>query len=113
VPKWSNTIDADYQWPIAEGVKAFVGATAQFVGTRYTDFSSSTLGDPHAKLPSYETLSLQGGLKTGLYTFEVYAKNVTDAKGISDYSGVDGYNNTGEASLITPLSVGVRIAVDY
>jgi outer membrane receptor protein involved in Fe transport len=113
VPKWSNTIDADYQWPIAEGFKAFVGATAQFVGTRYTDFASSTLGDPHAKLPSYETLSLQGGLKTGPYTFEVYAKNVTDSKGISDYSGVDGYNNTGEASLITPLSVGVRVAVDY
>ncbi len=113
VPKWSNTINADYQWTIAQGYKAFIGGTVVFDGSRYTDFGSSPLGDPHAKLPSYTTLALQGGVKTGPYTVELYAKNLTNEKGITTYSGADGFNGAGSAALISPRIVGVRLAVDY
>jgi len=113
VPMWSNTLNIDYQWTVVPGYKAFIGGTAVFTGSRYTDFGSSPIGDPHTKLPSYATLALQGGVKTGPYTVEVYAKNLTDEQGISDYSGASGYNNTGYASLITPRLIGVRLAVDY
>jgi outer membrane receptor protein involved in Fe transport len=113
VPKWSNTLDIDYRWTIANGMKAFVGGVYFFEGSRYTDFSTSAFTDPHTKLPSYQTLAVQGGLKTGRYTLEVYAKNLTDARGISSYAGTDGFNNTGTVDLITPRTVGVRLAFDY
>jgi len=113
VPKWSNTLNIDYSWVVVPGYKAFMGGTAVFEGARYTDFGSSPLGDPHTKLPSYTTLNMQAGVKTGPYTFEFYVKNATDSRGISDYSGASGYNGTGYASLITPRVLGVRLAVDY
>ncbi len=113
VPKWSNTLNGDYQWTIAEGYKGFVGGTVLFEGSRFTDFGTFALNDPHAKLPSYETVSLQGGVKTGPYTFEAYAKNVTNSRGIVGYTGSGGFNGDGFVSLITPLTVGFRAAVDY
>src|SRR5262249_12535056 len=113
VPKWSNTLNIDYQWQIADGYSAFIGGTVQFVGTRFSDFSSSAIDDPHAKLPAYQTVALQAGFKTGPYTFEAYAKNLGNSHGISSYVGDNGFNNTGLATLITPRVIGVRLAFDY
>lgn len=113
VPRWSNTLNADYQWSAFGDYRAFVGGTWVFTGTRYNDFSSVPTGDPHVKLPSYDTLGLHTGLKNGRYTLELYGKNLTDSRGIAFYSGGNGYNNTGMASLITPRTIGLRLAADF
>ncbi|MGC1302391.1 MAG: TonB-dependent receptor [Caulobacteraceae bacterium] len=113
VPKWSNTLNADYQWNPIGDYKAFVGGSWTFTGSRYNDFSSTSLGDPHVKLPSYDTLSLHAGIKKGPYTLELYGKNLTDSQGLAYYSGGNGYNATGLATLITPRTVGLRLAADF
>ena len=113
VPKWSNTFNADYQWSAFGDYRAFVGGTWVFTGSRYSDFSSSPIGDPHVKLPSYDTLGLHAGLKNGRYTLELYGKNLTDSRGIAYYAGQGGYNATGLATLITPRTIGLRLAADF
>jgi outer membrane receptor protein involved in Fe transport len=113
VPKWSNTINADYTHTLFDGVKGFVGGSLTFIGSRYTDFSPTAYVDPHVELPSYTTISLQAGIKKGPYTFEVFAKNLTDSRGISSYSGQGGFGLSGQVSLITPRVIGLRAAFDY
>jgi len=113
VPKWSNTLNVDYSRPLFDNVSGFIGGSFTFTGSRYTDFGVTAIDDPHALLPSYSTLALQAGVKKGPYTFEAYAKNVTDARGISSYSGEGGFGLTGLESLISPRVIGLRAAVDY
>jgi len=111
VPKWRNTINADYDWTVIDDYKAYVGGTVVF-----TDSVFSDLGDypgAHIKLPSYTTLDLHAGIRKGPYSVEIYAKNLTNAMGVLYYSYNGGYDGTGLANFITPRTVGMRIGAKF
>jgi outer membrane receptor protein involved in Fe transport len=113
VPKLSYTVNGNYEWSITGDYRGFVGGSWSYVGTRYTDFSTASTSTNHTKLPDYNTLAAQIGVKRGGYTLELYGKNLTDERGISYYVSQGGYGQTGQSRIIQPRTIGVLISARY
>jgi iron complex outermembrane receptor protein len=114
VPDVSATLNADYKWPAFANYSAYVGASETYTGTRFSAFSpSTTVVESHVKLPVYNTLQLRGGIDNGHYNAELYADNVTNSRGIYDYSNMGGANQTGQAAFIQPRTIGIEVGVKF
>ena len=114
VPHWSNTLNADYEWDAFNDFKGFGGLGWTYTGTRYGDFyPAGTPSETHVKLPSYNQINLQAGFRDARYTFELFARNIGDEKGISSYTNAGGFNETGQLTLIQPRTIGLRVAATY
>jgi outer membrane receptor protein involved in Fe transport len=117
VPNWSNTVNVDYNWDLFADYQGFVGGTWTYLGVRDTDFSPSSIVEPHVRLPAYSQLNLQLGVRKGNYMLELYSKNVTESHGIAYFAssgGVDNSGNlTGVASVIQPRTIGIRLSADF
>jgi iron complex outermembrane recepter protein len=118
VPDISNTLNIDYAWPAFGDYEAFVGGSWTYVGERYTDFGpANPLQGTHLELPSYDTISLQAGLRSDRYTLEAFVRNLTDEFAITSYGDTGGFNPavgfTGLANIIQPRTFGVRVAASF
>jgi len=110
VPKWSSSLDGAYTWRVSD-FSLFTGATWNYIGSRFTDFSSVVLPTgivtaPRPELPSYNTVNLRAGLERGRWTFELYGKNVGDTRGIANYSNAGTPNFGGSIGYIQPRTIG-------
>jgi iron complex outermembrane receptor protein len=116
VAKVTSTLSANYEWLVSSDVRAFIGGDWTYVGSRYSDFSYYA-NLSHVQIPAYHTFDLQAGLHKGGYGLEVYAKNIGDARGITNYSAqqtiVPGIPAPSTAYLIRPRTVGVRLTADF
>jgi iron complex outermembrane receptor protein len=114
VPNVTGTFNVDYTWRAFQGFDAFLGSSWSYTGTRYTAFSSSTSTvESHAKLPVYNTLKVQAGVDNGHYSLELFGSNLTNARGITEYTNSGGQNQTGLASLIQPRTVGIELGAKF
>jgi outer membrane receptor protein involved in Fe transport len=121
VPKWSTSLDGAYTWRAFSDFNAFAGATWSYMGSRFNDFStvSSPPGGttlvpvPRAELPSYNTVDLRAGLENGRWTFELYAKNVGDTRGITYYIDNDSPNYGGAVNYLQPRTLGALITARF
>ena len=105
VPKFQIAATASYEWPVSDGMDAFVNASAQHVGTRYTQpadqeanprtfVHNTPFGGAPAtaattvdlKLPDYQLVNLSAGVKmdNGL-SFTAYVNNVFDENPILSF----------------------------
>ncbi|MBS0274759.1 MAG: TonB-dependent receptor [Proteobacteria bacterium] len=114
VPKWSGNISANYERHAFADYSAFLGATWFYEGMRRNGFAFFPV-DNYQPVPSYNTFALELGLRNGRYTFELYGKNLGDSKGIAYYEpyGTGATLAYGSATLITPRTIGFRIAADF
>ena len=114
VPKWTNTLDGQYNWSIGSA-RAFVGATLSYVGDRRQDHSSTSYINGYALLPSYTTLSGRIGFDLNQWRAEVCGFNLTDERGITLYSNTSGGASTitGYKTVIQPRTVGVRLSANF
>ena len=125
-PKWSSTLTGDYHFLSVGDWTPFVGATWHYVGTRESGFTPdadvlegllpANLYEHQYALPSYNTLDLRAGLEWSIWSIEVYAKNLTDAKGITAFSPVgssaasanaNAPGGAPSAAIIAPRIVGI------
>jgi outer membrane receptor protein involved in Fe transport len=114
VPDVSATLNVDYRWPAFGSYSAYVGASETYTGTRFTGFSPNVgVVEPHVKLPVYNTLQLRVGLDNDHYSAQLYANNITNSRGIQDYSSNGGANQTGTASFIQPRTIGIELGVKF
>jgi len=112
VPVLSTTLNGDYEWPSYGASRGFVGFDWSHIGDRYSNFGTNP-ANGHQEIPSYETVSARTGVRYGSYTFELYGKNLTDAKGITYFFPASSYGGKGEAYLIRPLTVGIRVSSSF
>ncbi|MGA3157437.1 MAG: TonB-dependent receptor [Steroidobacteraceae bacterium] len=113
-PKWSTAIDGEYDWAAFSDYNAFVGATWSYIGTRSTDFASSAAAAPaQATLPSYNTFAARLGLQSTRYLFELYGKNLSNSRGITNYVSSGAPNLAGEINVIQPLTIGVTASMKF
>jgi iron complex outermembrane receptor protein len=121
-PKWSTSLDGSYTWHAVNDFDGFVGATWSYVGSRISDFQASTtivnnaivfVPNPRAELPSYNTVNLRAGLSSPRWTFELYCKNVGDARGITSYTNQATPDNGGSIGLLVPRTVGATITTRF
>lgn len=76
-PRWQAVADANYEWPLAEDRRAFVGGNIA-----YRSATNASLGDdPELRLRAYATLDLRAGVRAadGSWSLGVFGRNVTDA----------------------------------
>ncbi|ALJ15887.1 hypothetical protein ATM17_24230 [Sphingopyxis macrogoltabida] len=77
-PKWSGSLSADYEWPMGDA-EGFVGASANFVGKRYSGFQSSLVYAQYV-LPSYTLVNLRGGVRVDDWEFSLFVRNLGDER---------------------------------
>ncbi len=111
-PKWSTALDGEYDWALLADYQGFVGATWSYVGSRSSDFASSAANPPgQIVLPSYNTTDVRLGVKKGHYTVTLYGKNLTDARGITDFESSGAPYTT--VTVIQPRTVGVTLNATF
>jgi outer membrane receptor protein involved in Fe transport len=114
VPNVSATLNVDYRWPAFASYSAYVGASETYTGTRFTGFSPQvTVLTPHVKLPVYNTLQLRLGVDNERYNAQLYGNNITNSRGIQDYTSEGGANQTGTASFIQPRTIGIELGLKF
>ena len=111
-PKWGTSLDGDYEWPLFSSFKGFVGATWSYVGSRSSDFASSaTTPAGQLELPSYNTTAVRLGVESDRYRVSLYGKNLSDARGITNYL------NSGapypQVTVIQPRTIGVVLSAKF
>ncbi|MGH8289893.1 MAG: TonB-dependent receptor [Steroidobacteraceae bacterium] len=117
-PKWSNSLDADYTWKVFADYNAFAGATWSYIGSRASDFGTTTNvvngaivfePNPRADLGGYNTLDVRAGLDNGRWRFELYCKNLADTRGLTYYANGGTPNFGGAIGIQQPRTIGVTI----
>jgi outer membrane receptor protein involved in Fe transport len=108
---FTGSADAEYKHAVRSDTDVFAGATVQLVGRRRSDFNAA-IGQ--TSLPAYTTLDLRAGVEMHQYRLQVYAKNVTDERGILSFGGVGSTPNGGaQLGLVRPRTVGVSLSASF
>jgi iron complex outermembrane recepter protein len=79
-PKFSANFDAQYEFPLSDSIKGFLGGTVVYQGSQNTTFTNAALPATDFEIRSYATLDLRAGLTTAndRWRVTVYGQNVTD-----------------------------------
>ncbi len=107
VPSVTNSLNGEYSWTPAEGYSAFASATWTYTGERYTGFApAGGTAESHVRLPNYSTGAVRLGLEHGRISGELYAINISNSRAITFFSNEGGFNETGQAAIIQPRTIG-------
>jgi outer membrane receptor protein involved in Fe transport len=112
-PKWSSSLDGEYDAPAFADYQYFVGGTYAYQGARSTDFGSDETGLLQVHLSGYSTYGARVGLDNNRWRFTLYGKNLSDSRGISNYGSSGAPNLNGVASIIQPRTFGVTANVKF
>lgn len=117
VPKWSTSLSADYEWPVADKATAYVGSTLSYVDNRVPDLGTRNASGDLYVLPSYKTLDIRAGVDLGRWNVEAYAHNLNDSHGesfLGNFNLGPFYpNNAAAMSIIRPRTVGLKVGVHF
>jgi iron complex outermembrane receptor protein len=112
-PRFSASLSADQNVQINSQWTGFVGGTVAFVGERFGDFPSRA-NSLRATFPSYTTLDLRAGALTGPWTVSVFARNVTNERGVLSSRSLLGARATATGpyitNFITPRTIGLSVS---
>ncbi|HEY2068412.1 MAG TPA: TonB-dependent receptor [Rhizomicrobium sp.] len=112
-PKWASTVDAEYRFATGSDFTPYVGASWKFVGQRESDFQS---GSSQLKLPSYNAFEARLGLDWNNWELELYGKNLSNAKGYTEFSASGtsaASGNAATAGLIAPRLMGLVLRAKF
>ncbi|MCL6699689.1 TonB-dependent receptor [Sphingomonas sp. NSE70-1] len=96
-PKFSFSVNADYDWALSSNIQAFVGGSLRYVGKQKGNINNGEFvgpgGDlndpdnfvftPQDKIPDYATLNLRAGAEFGHFSLEAFVRNVTNSHGVT------------------------------
>ena len=108
-PKFSGSLSAQYQVALNTEWNGYASATERLVGSRHSAFASST-AFPDYILPSYNLLDLHAGAKHGIYTIDLFVKNVTDQRAqLAAQTG----QGLAEITVARPRTIGIALTANY
>jgi outer membrane receptor protein involved in Fe transport len=82
------------------------------VGSRTSDFASSAAATPgQILLPSYNTTAVRLGIENDLYRVSLYGKNLSDARGITDYASSG--SPYSDVTVIQPRTIGIVLSAKF
>ena len=106
MPKFQSAIAATYQHEVRPGWMAYLTATDQYIGSRFTQvgdedlgtldlvsFGANTIGGPltasvftyNPELPSYNIANLRVGVRRGSWDASVFINNLTDQRALLSF----------------------------
>lgn len=110
-PKHSFSISGDYEWSLTNDVTGYAGGTFRFQSSQFSNFSP----DGRSEFPSYGVLDLRSGLMFERFSVELFARNVTNEKGLT--SGGNPSTNLPPgvvtAGVIRPRTIGVMLTAGF
>jgi iron complex outermembrane receptor protein len=110
--RFSGNFSADDQFSLTETLTGFAGGSVSYVGARKGIFQSIFAASPERQIfPSYVQLDLRAGVKSGLWTANLFATNVTDKRGV--LSGGLGTFNPATFNYIQPRAVGLSLSRSF
>lgn len=116
VPTFTNTLGFDYRVPIGGDATMFLGTDWTYVGSRNSDFVVGGLAasqSGHQRLPSYNTVNLQGGVDFGQHRLDLYVTNIGNARGLYYYLSGDGAGARGNGIVQQPRTFGIRFSSNF
>jgi iron complex outermembrane receptor protein len=114
VPEWAFGLNADYEWTVKGGSRAYLGASLGYTGNRTVAFNQRAADGSILQAASYTTLDLRAGVYHGRWSVEVYGKNLTNERGITNIDAAGGLPNGALGlSLIRPRTIGVSIGTRF
>lgn len=113
VPKFTNTVNIDYKTTLGDRTSAFIGGTWTYTGDRRTTYSATANAFGYALLPSYSMFNAQAGIEYGNIRGEIFVRNLTDDRALTTYSSSGGADLTGQAQILQPRTIGVKLAIKY
>ncbi len=119
-PRWAGTLSGDYEFLPIDNFTPYVGASLHYIGIRGWGFNTNPLTStaiPEGTLPDYATFDVRLGASWDRWSFELYGKNINQAKGISAFGPFGGSAQTfglgpsglpaATASIIQPRIFGI------
>jgi outer membrane receptor protein involved in Fe transport len=114
VPEWSFGLNADYEWTLTGSTRAYVGGSLGYTGDRTADFGNRTTNGRLRQLDGYAALNLRAGAYLGRWSVELYAKNLTNERGVTVINEPGGLPNGAVGlGLVRPRTVGVSVATRF
>lgn len=112
IPDWSGSANADYTFFRAGDVSAFAGAGWRYTGAREAGFDPA-LG--RTGLPTDSEFDLHAGATRGRWQLEVYAKNITDERGIVELdTGTSAVSNAAPVVEVDqPRTIGLTLTGSF
>jgi outer membrane receptor protein involved in Fe transport len=107
--RFSGNFTANYEFPLAPGMKGFVGGELSYVGDRQDAFSS--VSAERQDLPAYAKLDLRTGTTFDAWTVNVYVNNVDNKRGL--ISGGVGNAIPYAFYYIQPRTVGLNVSKTF
>ncbi|HYD86133.1 MAG TPA: TonB-dependent receptor [Vitreimonas sp.] len=121
-PEWASTVDVSYEWTVFGNADAHLGGAWRYVGEQSTGFpgvGGFLYGAEQIELPSYNLLDLRAGVDFETFSLELFAKNVTDERAVTQFGGFGetlpdnvGLPN-GAAVLVRPRTIGVSLTANF
>jgi iron complex outermembrane receptor protein len=105
-PRFSAQAGADYTVPLSNRLDASFGASYRHVGFRYAEVAADAT-TPRFRLPAYDTLDLRAGLAIDGYTFDLFARNVTNKRA---YLGGQSFATIEVVGVNRPREIGIVAA---
>jgi len=109
VPRMTGSLAADYRFALA-GMQAWVGGSVSHIGERRSNFSQQA---NVLNVPAYSTVNLNAGLEVNKVRVTVYAKNLSDERGINFINSVGFPLNPYTAGVIQPRTIGVDLGYRF
>jgi outer membrane receptor protein involved in Fe transport len=111
--KWTSTLSGDYRFASTSAWTPYIGASWRYVGRRYSDFQA---GAPQLPLAAYSGFDAHVGVDWRQWELEIYGKNLSSAKGVTEFSASGTSAASGNAatvSLIAPRLIGVVLRAKF
>ena len=114
-PKTSYSASADYEWPLADGRSAYLGATFSHLDDVPAAFSAAYVAEFGGQryLPAYDMLDVRAGWDFGTVAVELFGRNLTNDEGKTSDAGGNTPNGAISTGVIRPLSYGVTVTAEF
>ena len=99
VPKITSSLSVEYRRDLDGGWKANAGGSANYTGSRVSNFSQLV----PIEAPSYTTLNVNAGLERGHWRYALYVKNAADRRGVTSVTAI------GPSPAVNPYTMGVIV----
>lgn len=108
VPNWSLGGALDYSFPLTSLIKGSFGASYRLISDRLADFNANR--SSRLSFDGYATLDLRAGIKVDRVEVDVFARNVTDTRGIE--SAITNFTPA-NITISRPRTVGIAVTARY
>jgi len=114
-PKISYSASADYEWPLADGRSAYLGASFSHLDDVPAAFSAAYVAQygEQRYLSSYDTVDVRAGWDFGKVSVELFGRNLTNEDGKTSDGAGNTPNGAISTAVIRPLSYGLTVTAEF